>query len=331
MNRDLAVLVDPETGQGLDLNGGELVSADGLRRYPIVRGIPRFVPEDNYAADFGRQWNRFRVTQLDSNTGTTITLDRLRRCLGGSLAAVRGRKVLEAGCGAGRFTEILLAEAAVVHAFDYSDAVDANAANHGGHAALTLAQADIRAMPFCRAAYDVVVCLGVLQHTPDPERSICCLYEMLKPGGLLVLDHYLFRWRNVLPPPIGVAAVVYRSIALRLAPERRFDFVRRMVDFWFPVHWRWRESRFMQRLLRRVSPVSFYYPGLGLKSREQYYEWALLDTHDGTTDHYKHHRTVAQIRQVLRSLGAEAVQVSTGGNGVEASCRRPLSDGETHV
>lgn len=50
--------------------------------YPVVRGVPRFVPLDNYAAAFGIQWNAFRKTQLDSHTGTAISHDRLCRIAG---------------------------------------------------------------------------------------------------------------------------------------------------------------------------------------------------------------------------------------------------------
>ncbi len=66
-------------------------------RIPVMRGIPRFVNSKNYASAFGRQWQTFRQTQLDSYTGTTISRDRLTRCLGGSLDIVRGKSVLEVG------------------------------------------------------------------------------------------------------------------------------------------------------------------------------------------------------------------------------------------
>lgn len=42
----LALLRCPETGQRLKLEGSELVSADGARRYPIRDGLPVLVPQD---------------------------------------------------------------------------------------------------------------------------------------------------------------------------------------------------------------------------------------------------------------------------------------------
>src|SRR3954466_15370063 len=91
--------------------------------FPIVNGVPRFVSQDNYAASFGLQWNTFRRTQLDSYTGTTISRDRLQRIAGGSLHVFQGKDVLEAGCGAGRFTEVMLRAGARVFAADISSAV----------------------------------------------------------------------------------------------------------------------------------------------------------------------------------------------------------------
>ena len=63
-------------------DSGWLVSADGLHRYPVHRGIPRFVPASNYADNFGMQWNKFRQTQLDSHSGHSISADRFWKATG---------------------------------------------------------------------------------------------------------------------------------------------------------------------------------------------------------------------------------------------------------
>jgi hypothetical protein len=95
-----------------------------------------------------------------------------------------------------------------------------------------------------------------------------------------------------------------------------------LTDFWFPWHWRFRDSLVVQRILRRVSPIHFYYPYSELRDRQMYYEWALLDTHDGTTDFYKHHREPKQIKKLLEEIGASDIVVEIGGNGVEGFCRK---------
>lgn len=322
MNSDLSHLVDPESGAPLSVGANGALRGNGGYNVPLVKGIPRFVPAENYARDFGMQWNLFPKTQLDSHTGLQLSEDRLARCMRGELAGVAGKRILEAGSGAGRFTEILLKYGATVDSFDYSNAVEANAGNNGADPRLTLVQADIRKIPFPRKSYDVVVCLGVLQHTPDPEESIRCLWEMVKPGGALVIDHYRRKLRNYLPPPIGVGGMVYRWIVLRLPAERRFPVVKQIVDFWFPILWRFRDSRLAQFVIARFSPVVMYYPRFGLRDEAMYYEWMLLDTHDAMTDTYKHRRTLGEMRRFLRTLCPDPV-VTAGGNGVEAFCRKP--------
>ena len=319
MNRDFSVFRDP--GNQLPLHSEDastLKSGEGSE-YPLVKGIPRFVASENYAQAFGSQWNEFPKTQLDSYSGLSITETRLSRCLNGHLEGLDGKKVLEAGSGAGRFTEILLKHGAELHSFDFSLAVEANASNNGHHESLSLAQADIREIPYERGSYEYVVCLGVLQHTPDPEESIRALWEMVVPGGFLAIDHYRKKLRDLLPLPNKA----YRAIIRRLPARNQMRVVRWLTDFWFPVHWKFRDSAAMRAILGKLSPVCFYYPAIALASRQMYYEWGLLDTHDATTDWYKHLRTAGEIESFLESLGAEAISVVNDGNGVEAFCRKP--------
>src|SRR4051794_40602508 len=73
--------------------------------YPIVNGIPRFVPVDNYAASFGFQWNEFRREQIDSFNGTTLSADRFWSETGWAAKHLKGKWVLDVGCGAGRFLD----------------------------------------------------------------------------------------------------------------------------------------------------------------------------------------------------------------------------------
>jgi SAM-dependent methyltransferase len=326
LNEDWRRFCDPISQETLVKKGDVLVNRAG-DEYPIVGGIPRFVRSENYAADFGAQWNRFPTTQLDSHTGTAISEERLSRCFRGELPRVSGRRVLEAGSGAGRFSEVLLNHGALLDSFDFSRAVDANALNNG-HRRMNLAQADIRAMPFRKEYYDYVVCLGVLQHTPDTEESIAKLWEMVAPGGELIIDHYRWNLWLSLPPPLGDAEKLYRRIALWLPAAKRYDFVKRLVDLWFPLYWNSRDSAVARKVLARIAGIHFYYPTLPLRSREEFYEWSLLDTHDGMTDAFKRYRTPEQIKNSLEGLGATDIQICAGGNGIEAFCRKPRSCSE---
>jgi 2-polyprenyl-3-methyl-5-hydroxy-6-metoxy-1,4-benzoquinol methylase len=301
-------------------DGGELEQADHSLRcanghvFPVRGDIPRFAGE-GYSQAFGAQWLAFRRTQLDSTTGTTISTDRARRCLGPAWDELPGSRVLEAGCGAGRFTEVLLAQGADVTSVDLSAAVDANEANFPSGDRHRVAQADVRSLPFRPRSFDVVFCLGVVQHTPDPEETIAALYEQVRPGGWLAFDHYSRRlqwWLSTAP--------LFRAVLKRLPDERGLAATETLVRTLLPLHRHARGAA--ATVVRRVSPVQAYYDKLPLDDSAQR-EWAVLDTHDALRDWYKHFRSRDQIEATLRGLGCTDVWVGDGGNGVEARGRRP--------
>ena len=65
-------------------------------KHPIVRGIPRFVPQENYAATFGHQWARYARLQLDSQNQTTFSRDRFYSITEWRPSALSGKLVLYA-------------------------------------------------------------------------------------------------------------------------------------------------------------------------------------------------------------------------------------------
>jgi SAM-dependent methyltransferase len=308
--------ISPKNGGLLYEKDSELVSEKG-EHYPVLKGIPRFVPDEDYTASFGLEWTVHSLTQLDSRTGTHISQERLERCIGRPLSELNGLTVLEAGCGAGRFTELLVRSGAFVHSIDRSVAVEANRANIGSPPNYVVAQADLLSPPFPAASFDLVLCLGVLQHTPSPEASIRALWRMVKPGGSLVVDHYT--WSLSLVTKI---APLYRLFLKRMKPARSKKVTDRLVAIFFPLHWGIRHVRVGQMLLSRFSPCLVYLQAFPQLSKEQHFQWCRLDTFDSLTDHYKHLRTAAQIRGTLSSLEASDIWVSRGGNGIEARCRK---------
>jgi SAM-dependent methyltransferase len=291
--------------------------------YEILDNIPRFVPINNYASSFGMQWNTFRTTQLDSHTGLTISRDRLTRIAGGSLDIFQRKKTLEAGCGAGRFTELMLEAGASVFAIDISRGVEANYKNCSGFRHYYVAQADIMEVPVEPDQFDIVVCVGVLQNTPDPELAINALCSHVRPGGMLLIDCYTHGY------PATPMRRLIRSFLLGRSEGYSMRFVQRLVKLLWPLHqaaFRGRDTKNGQRaisFLMRWSPVVDYhyaYPELG---EQRWYEWAVLDTHDTLTDRYKHFRSTDEIEAALRSSGMINIETTYAGNGVEARSWKP--------
>ena len=131
----LKVLACPETGQALRVEGDGLVTADGGRRYPIVRDIPRFVASDLYVDSFSFEWNVHKHTQLDCYRQDTSSTDVFQQKTGLTPEQVRGKLVLDAGVGAGRFTDTLTRWGAKVVGIDLSYAVEAAHENFGDRTA----------------------------------------------------------------------------------------------------------------------------------------------------------------------------------------------------
>ncbi len=270
-----------------------------------------------YADSFGLQWNAFRKTQLDSHTGLPISEKRLKRCLGPVWNSLSGMTVLECGCGAGRFTEVLLRQGARVVSVDLSEAVVANKDNCPISERHAVLRADVNALPFT-ARFDLVMCLGVVQHTRSPEKTIADLYSEVRPGGYLVFDHYapsLTRWLTMKP--------IYRAYLRRQNPARAMQLIKRAVERFYPWHLRFRDSSVAWTLLSRVSPLTTYLKSIPELPESLQREWCELDTFDSLTDFYKHLRTEDEIRDILKGCQAEEIACWEDGNGIEARCRRP--------
>ena len=313
--------IDPFDGSEMQKQGSRFVSK--TNNYRIIRGISRFVDKENYNDSFGFQWNQYKETQLDSYIGFPLTKNRLERCVGEKLfERISNKLVLEAGCGAGRFTEILLEREAFVVSMDMSSAVEANKDNFPPNDHHIIVQADILKMPFADQQFDIIICLGVIQHTPCPEDTIRALYRQVRPGGWLVLDHYIYSVSYFTQIP----KILLRLFLRPIEPLRAFRIINLVVKIFLPLHRLGRTSRLWQAIMRRTTPVvSYYYDFPNLPDSIQR-EWAELDTFDNLTDYYKHFRSIKQIKNCMRELGMDHIKCWKGGNGIEARGRRPDAD-----
>jgi SAM-dependent methyltransferase len=297
----------PAVPDGGDIGEGALACARCAVRYPVRGGVPRFVPAQNYAASFGLQWNRFRRTQLDSYSGVPISRERFFRQTGWTPDALRGRTVLDIGCGAGRFAEVALGCDATVVALDYSSAVDACWQNLSAHPALHAVQGDIYRLPFRKASFDFVYCFGVLQHTPDVRRAFLALPSQLQPGGRLAIDVYPQLRANVLWPKYWL-----RPVTRRLSGERMFRFVERLVALLWPISLGVGRIPGIGRKLRYAIPV-VNYEGVYPLSAQQLREWAVLDTFDMLSPAHDYPQSAESVRNWFEQAGLSSIEVFRSG------------------
>src|SRR6266478_4051500 len=104
---------------------------------------------------------------------------------------VRGcKRILDAGCGNGRYSRFLLREAdadAIITGFDLSQRMLERARKRLGSDRVTHVAADLTRLPYADATFDAAVSGWVLEHLPDPRPGLRELARVLKPGGKLLL------------------------------------------------------------------------------------------------------------------------------------------------
>ena len=288
--------------------------------YPVIRHIPRFVPEQNYASGFGLQWTVHARTQYDSYTGVPISETRFfeetqwpRR--------LDGERVLEVGCGSGRFTVHAASTGALVVSMDYSNAVDANFAANGDRPNLLIVQSDLYHLPFQLGSVDRIFCFGVLQHTPDVHRSFRAIEEGLKPGGHLVVDVYR--------KPQGLKRLVatkywVRPISRRVPPHRLYSLTRAYVRLMWPV------ARMVSRIPRIGKKLNWMlliadYRGVYPLAEHHLKEWAILDTFDMLAPAYDQPQTLEAIQRWFDDAKFSDIDVHYGFNGIEGRGRKGLT------
>jgi ubiquinone/menaquinone biosynthesis C-methylase UbiE len=99
------------------------------------------------------------------------------------LGDLRGRCILDAGCGVGAFSEPLVA-ANTVHGVDFS----AKSLEYAAARGLKTHVGDLAALPFADGFFDLVICIGVIQLIDDHRPVLRELTRVTKPGGTLLVQ-----------------------------------------------------------------------------------------------------------------------------------------------
>ena len=142
---------------------------------------------DNYASNFGKQWKKYKNIQIDSINNFDISKNFLEEILFNDLKILKNKNVLEIGCGAGRFTEHIVKYAKLCVSVDLSSSIFYNVAKTSKN--LILIKSDLMHL-LPNKKFDIVICRGVLQHTPDPLKSIIKLYDFIDNHGKVYFDIY---------------------------------------------------------------------------------------------------------------------------------------------
>ncbi len=140
-----------------------------------------------------------------------------------ALVPLAGKRVIDVGCGGGLLTEGMAARGAEVTGIDMGEAPLSVARLHQHESGLAIdyQQATAEQMAARHAGeFDVVTCLEMLEHVPDPAAIIAACAQLVKDDGLIVLSTIN---RN---PKSYLFAVIGAEYLLRLLPKGTHDYAK---------------------------------------------------------------------------------------------------------
>ena len=278
------------TDRRITVDSGILECQNCHRKYAIKNGIPRFT-HDHGVENFSKEWRRFGRTQLDSCNSTQQSYDSFIVKTGFNLAGLHGRRVLDAGCGAGRYTEIALAHGGEVFAVDASESVVSAQENIGEHPLCHVLQADVLNLPLREQSFDYIFSLGVLHHTVNTKQAFMRLLPLLKPDGEIAI--WVYSAEGARQKAYNALSGVYRAITTRI-----------------PLNWVYTLSEWTASLYKTeygqgktASPATRIISMLVPHSSHPDPEWRVLDTFDWYSAKYQHKHTYAEVESWFHEGG----------------------------
>ena len=147
-----------------------------------------------------------------------LRLDWIDRSVG-----VAGKKVLDVGCGGGILAETMATRGAVVTGIDLSDKALSVAKLHLLETGQKVDYRKISAEELAvemQGAFDIVTCLEMLEHVPEPASTVRACAQLVRPGGTVFFSTIN---RN---PKSYLFAVVGAEYVLKLLPRGTHDYAK---------------------------------------------------------------------------------------------------------
>lgn len=242
--------------KGSEITSGLLHCASCDEWFPVVRGIPRMLPDA-----LRERWstiqayipqpapeslrpliesvNSFRPVSYDRQTRENFSHEWDNHELGGTTwgmqlsdrvrwffleplriptAELRGKVMLDAGCGNGSQSVAYTALGLEVIAVDLSSGLEHGHAYRRLHPGAVpervhFVQADLQRPPLAPSSVDIIHSAGVLHHTPDTLQTFRALGPLLRPGGTFYV--WLYKYEKWVTPVVNSI----RALTTRIRPE----------------------------------------------------------------------------------------------------------------
>ena len=304
----LGFLRCPSCRASLSQQGNGYSCSNCKRSFPQERGVIRFVDASNYANSFGFQWQRYARTQLDDEGSDESEKD-FRRKTGLTPEDLKGKRVLDVGCGMGRYADVATRWGAQVVGIDLSAAAEVAARNLADRDFVAF-QADVFALPFAEESFDCIYSIGVLHHTPNCEQAVKVLPQYLKPGGTLAVWLYSAynKWYRF--------SDFWRRYTHKMKPERLHGILKVAVPFFYNL------NQGLKRVPLVGPPAAGAIHHVFPVNRQKDPEARMLDTFDWYSPKYQSKHTYEQVFKWYEAMGMEDMRV--GEISIAVRGRKPL-------
>ncbi|WP_424195098.1 bifunctional 2-polyprenyl-6-hydroxyphenol methylase/3-demethylubiquinol 3-O-methyltransferase UbiG [Ampullimonas aquatilis] len=138
-------------------------------------------------------------------------------------ASLAGKQVVDVGCGGGILSESMARLGATVTGIDLSGKALKVAMLHALEAQVPVTYREISAEGLAEeqaTAFDVVTCMEMLEHVPDPASIVTACAQMVKPGGMVFFSTLNRR------PKAYLHAVLGAEYVLGLLPKGTHDYLK---------------------------------------------------------------------------------------------------------
>jgi SAM-dependent methyltransferase len=271
-----------------------------LDKVEIKNGIPRFTPDLSYSTgNFSKLRENHATLQLDSFNNTNDRRNTLFINTKWDPNFFKNKTILDCGCGVGPDTEILLSLGAKVIAVDIAG-IDIAKANLKEHPNLQLVQADISNLPFVKKSFDIVYCHRVIQHTPNPIRTLEHILGFVKDEGAVFVHSYAYTFAQFLTWKYPL-----RLFTKRMNNENLYNGIKLLsVPLYHITNFTNRLGKFGKYLNHVFIPFTNYSnsPYFKGKSREFILEYGIHDTFDALSPRYDYPLKAKKMRELATKM-----------------------------
>jgi 2-polyprenyl-6-hydroxyphenyl methylase/3-demethylubiquinone-9 3-methyltransferase len=169
-------------------------------------------------SDLAHRWWDPNGTMRPLHEMNPLRLDWINR-----IAPLAGRRVLDVGCGGGILSEAMAARGAQVTGIDLADKPLQIAELHALESGARVNYRKISAEELAArspASFDIVTCMEMLEHVPDPEQTVRACAALVRPGGAVFFSTIN---RN---PKSFLFAILGAEYVLRLLPQGTHEYAK---------------------------------------------------------------------------------------------------------